>query len=735
VSRVDLTVPDIGNFADILVVEVLVKTGDSIEVDAPLVTLETDKASMDVPATSAGTVTDVLLKAGDKVSKGTVIVRVETNSQADADGGGADSAGSASAGSASVGSAGARGAGSAGASATGAGGAGSARASAADVDGAADSGLTTGGSTGGRVSGSADGGADGGPAGASTGEAHGSGNAGNTQDSDAEFSAAFDADELERTVTQPVLALTAAQVAAASGNTGSHAALRKGTADAGSINSGATARSDASGDTVRMPIPDLSRHDRAEVEFNRSTQLLVLGSGPGGYTAAFRAADLGMKVTLVERWPSLGGVCLNVGCIPSKTLLHAAKVIEDAEAMGAHGIAFGAPAIDMEKLRNWKSSVVKKLTGGLRVLAKQRKVEVVQGVGRFVSPNVIEVMGSSGSERIHFDYCIIAAGSEAVKLPGLPMDQRVMDSTDALELPEFSGGLLVIGGGIIGLEMACVYDALGSRVSVVELTPSLMPGTDPDLVRPLEKRIKGRYEQILTGTKVARVEPLLEGLRVTFEGDKAPPEPQIYDRILVAVGRVPNGKTVGAENAGVTVTDRGYIPVDKQMRTNLPHIFAIGDIAGPPMLAHKAMHEAKVAAEVAAGQKSAFDARVIPSVAYTDPEIAWVGLTETEAKAKNIPYKKGTFPWLANGRSLSLGREEGLTKMLFDPETHRVLGGGIVGTNAGDLISEIALAIETGCDAADIGLTIHPHPTLSETIAGAADAFEGTLTDLFIPKR
>jgi dihydrolipoamide dehydrogenase len=441
-----------------------------------------------------------------------------------------------------------------------------------------------------------------------------------------------------------------------------------------------------------------------------------------------------MKVTLVERWPSLGGVCLNVGCIPSKALLHAAKVIEDAESMGAHGIAFGAPAIDMEKLRNWKGSVVNKLTGGLRVLAKQRKVDVVQGVGRFVGPNVIEVMGSSGSERIRFDYCIIAAGSEAVKLPGLPTDQRVMDSTDALELPEFSGGLLVIGGGIIGLEMACVYDALGSRVSVVELTPGLMPGTDPDLVRPLEKRIKGRYEAILTGTKVTRVEPLLEGLRVTFEGDKAP-EPQVYDRILVAVGRVPNGKAIGAENAGVTVSDRGFIPVDKQMRTNVPHIFAVGDIAGAPMLAHKAMHEAKVAAEVAAGQKSAFDARVIPSVAYTDPEIAWVGLTETEAKAKNIAYKKGTFPWLANGRSLSLGREEGFTKMLFDPETHRVLGGGIVGTNAGDLISEIALAIETGCDAADVGLTIHPHPTLSETVAGAADAFEGTLTDLYIPKR
>jgi len=441
-----------------------------------------------------------------------------------------------------------------------------------------------------------------------------------------------------------------------------------------------------------------------------------------------------MQVTLVERWPVLGGVCLNVGCIPSKALLHAAKVIEDAEAMGAHGIAFGAPAIDMDKLRSWKGSVVKKLTGGLQMLAKQRKVDVVQGVGRFVSPNVIEVMGSSGSERIRFDYCIIAAGSEAIKLPGLPTDQRVMDSTDALELPEFSGGLLVIGGGIIGLEMACVYDALGSRVSVVELTPQLMPGTDLDLVRPLEKRIKGRYHQILTGIKVTRVEPLLEGLRVTFEGEKAP-EPQIYDRILVAVGRVPNGKTLSAENAGVTVSDRGYIPVDKQMRTNVPHIFAIGDIAAPPMLAHKAMHEAKVAAEVAAGHKSAFDARVIPSVAYTDPEIAWVGLTETEAKAKDIPYKKGAFPWVANGRSLSLGREEGFTKLLFDPETHRVLGGGIVGTNAGDLISEVALAIETGCDAADVGLTIHPHPTLSETVAGAADAFEGTLTDLYIPKR
>ena len=722
-SRVDLVVPDIGNFVDILVVDVLVKKGDSIEVDAPLVTLETDKASMDVPSTSAGTVTEVLLKSGDKVSKGTVIARLETDAQG-ADAGAGSGAGGAAAGV----DAGSRG-GAAGVGAAGAG---------ADVGGA------------------------------TSGSDHG----------DGEFSAAFDADELERTVTQPVLSPFIGQGAGAAGgaagaggaSTGGAGAGRAGAdastgasgagggagrtggaspgggASTGSTsggagaggaaqaNGGANARADGGGDTVRMPIPDLSRRDRAEVEFNRSTQLLVLGSGPGGYTAAFRAADLGMQVTLVERWPTLGGVCLNVGCIPSKALLHAAKVIEDAEAMGAHGIAFGAPAIDMDKLRNWKGSVIKKLTGGLRVLAKQRKVDIVQGVGRFVSQNVIEVMGSSGSERIRFDFCIIAAGSEAIKLPGLPTDQRVMDSTDALELPEFSGGMLVIGGGIIGLEMACVYDALGSRVSVVELTPQLMPGTDPDLVRPLEKRIKGRYEQILTGTKVTKVEPLLEGLRVTFEGEKAP-APQIYDRVLVAVGRVPNGKAISAENAGVNVSDRGFIPVDKQMRTNVPHIFAIGDIAAPPMLAHKAMHEAKVAAEVAAGHKSAFDARVIPSVAYTDPEIAWVGLTETEAKAKNIPFKKGSFPWVANGRSLSLGREEGFTKLLFDPETHRVLGGGIVGTNAGDLISEIALAIETGCDATDIGLTIHPHPTLSETVAGAADAFEGTLTDLYIPKR
>jgi len=460
------------------------------------------------------------------------------------------------------------------------------------------------------------------------------------------------------------------------------------------------------------------------------TQLLVLGAGPGGYTAAFRAADLGLQVTLVERSASLGGVCLNVGCIPSKALLHAAKVIEDAEAMSEHGIVFGAPEIDLPRLRAWKTSVVKKLTGGLKMLAKQRKVEVVQGVGRFVGPGAIEV----GTQKIEFEQCIVAAGSEPMRLPGLPADPRIMDSTDALELPEFSGRLLIIGGGIIGLEMACVYDALGSKVSVVELTPQLMPGCDPDLVRPLEKRIRARYEQILLGTKVKAVEPIAEGVRVTFEGEKAP-APQIFDRVLVAVGRSPNGKLIGAEAAGVKVTDRGFIPVDKQMRTNVPHIFAIGDIVGQPMLAHKASHEGKVAAEVAAGQKSAFDARVIPSVAYTDPEIAWAGLTETDAKAKNIAFKKGMFPWAASGRSLSVGRDEGFTKLLFDPETHRVLGGGIVGANAGELISEVALAVEMGADAADISLTVHPHPTLSETVAFSAEAFEGTLTDLYMPKK
>jgi dihydrolipoamide dehydrogenase len=596
---VDLTVPDIGNFTDVDVVDVLVKPGELIEIDAPLVTLETDKASMDVPATAAGRITEVLLKRGDKVSKGSLIARVEA---APAAGAGAAAAASAAA------------------------------------------------------------------------------------------------------------AVPSARAAPAS------------------------ARANDVGDTVRMPSPQSTPPAGPATEGARSTQLLVLGAGPGGYTAAFRAADLGLKVTLVERHSALGGVCLNVGCIPSKALLHAAKVIEDAEEMATRGIAFGEPKIDRARLRDWKASVVAKLTGGLTALAKQRKVEVARGVGRFVGPNLLEVTGPKGVERIRFEQCIIAAGSEATRLPGLPRDPRIIDSAEALEVPQFSGPMLIVGCGIIGLEMACVFDALGTRVSLVELTRQLMPGTDADLLRPLERRIRARYQQVLLGTKVAGIAPESAGLRVSFAGDKAAP-PQLFERVLVAVGRSPNGRAIGAEAAGVKVSERGYIPVDRQMRTNVPHIFAVGDIAAPPLLAHKAMHEGKVAAEVAAGEKRAADWRVIPSVAYTDPEIAWVGLTEIEARDRGIAFGKGSFPWVANGRSLSLGREDGLTKLLFDPDTHRLLGAGIVGTNAGELISEVALAIETGCDAADIGLTIHPHPTLSETVAGAAEAFEGTLTDLYLPKR
>jgi dihydrolipoyl dehydrogenase len=605
---VDLTIPDIGNFTDVDVVDVLVKPGDDIEVDTPLVTLETDKASMDVPATSAGRITEVLLKRGDKVSKGSLIARVEAGAGAAAE--------------------------------------------------------------------------PANPAGAPSANAAG---------------AAPQAD-------------------------GSARAPR------------ASARADTAGDTVRMPSPQARPPEEGAADAARSTQLLVLGSGPGGYTAAFRAADLGLKVTLVERDAELGGVCLNVGCIPSKALLHAAKVIEDAAEMSTRGIAFGAPQIDRAKLRTWKASVVAKLTGGLKVLAQRRKVEVVRGVGRFVSPNVLEVRSGAGVERIRFEQCIIAAGSEPLRLPGLPQDPRIIDSTGALEVPPFSGPMLVVGGGIIGLEMACVFDALGTPVSVVELTRQLMPGTDADLLRPLERRIRSRYQQILLGTKVAGIAAESGGLRVSFAGEQAP-APQLFDRVLVAVGRSPNGRAIGAEAAGVSVSERGFIPVDRQMRTNVPHIFAIGDIAAPPLLAHKAMHEGKVAAEVAAGEKRAADWRVIPSVAYTDPEIAWVGLTENEARERGIPFGKGAFPWVANGRSLSLGREDGFTKLLFDPDTHRLLGGGIVGTNAGELISEVALAIETGCDAADIGLTVHPHPTLTETVAGAAEAFEGTLTDLYLPKK
>ena len=465
------------------------------------------------------------------------------------------------------------------------------------------------------------------------------------------------------------------------------------------------------------------------------TDLVVLGAGPGGYTAAFRAADLGLNVTLVERWPTLGGVCLNVGCIPSKALLHAARVLEEAKESAAFGIDFGDPKIDLAKLRDWKNSIVGKLTGGLSTLAKQRKVTVVQGTGRFSGPKRLVVEGESGKTEIAFTQCIIAAGSEPAPLPGLPDDPRIIDSTGALELTALPKRMLVVGGGIIGLEMATVYEALGAAVSVVELTETLMPGCDRDLVRPLQKRIASRYEAIMLGTGVTAFKAGKRGIEISFDGKQAPQGPETYDTVLVAVGRKPNGKAIGAEAAGVEVGDRGFIEVDKQMRTNVPHIFAIGDIVGQPMLAHKASHEGKVAAEVASGMKTHFDARVVPSVAYTDPEVAWVGLTEEEAKARDVAFDKGSFPWAASGRSLALGRSEGMTKLLFDKASGQVIGAGIVGTNAGDLISEAALAIELGCDAADIGLTIHPHPTLYETLAFSAEAAEGTITDLYIPRK
>lgn len=466
------------------------------------------------------------------------------------------------------------------------------------------------------------------------------------------------------------------------------------------------------------------------------TEVVVLGSGPGGYTAAFRAADLGKKVTLIERDDSLGGVCLNVGCIPSKTLLHAAEVIAEAAELSIHGIEFNEPTISTDKLRNYKNNVVGKLTGGLKMLAKQRKVDVLTGEGKFISDHEIEVTKKDGSkEKVQFEQAIVAVGSRPIELPFLPKDDRIMDSTSALEIEDVKCKMLVIGGGIIGLEMATVYQALGAEITVVELMDQLIPGADADIVAPLFKRIKPKYKNILLKTKVTKVEAKKDGLYVTFEGDQAPATPQKFDRILCSVGRRPNGDSIDAAKAGIKVDERGFIPVDKQQRTNLAHIYAIGDVVGNPMLAHKAMPEGRIAAEVIAGLKHYFDPKAIPSVAYTDPEVAWVGVTENEAKAKNIAYGKATFPWIASGRSLSLGRSEGLTKLIVDNTTKRVIGAGIVGPHAGELIGEISLAIEMGCDVEDVALTIHPHPTLSETISLAAEIFEGTITDLYMPKK
>jgi dihydrolipoamide dehydrogenase len=463
-------------------------------------------------------------------------------------------------------------------------------------------------------------------------------------------------------------------------------------------------------------------------------QLVVIGSGPGGYAAAFRAADLGLQTVLVEKDAMLGGVCVNVGCIPSKALLHAAKVIEDAEAMAENGLVFGKPKIELDKLRGFKNKVVKKSIDGLAMLAKSRKVQIVQGFGKFLGPHHVSADLNGKKTVIKFEQCIIAAGSEPTRIPGLPDDPRIMDSTGALELTELPERLLVIGGGIIGLEMACVYDALGVKVTVVELTETLIPGADRDVVRPLEQRIKKRYEQILLGVKVAKLEATKQGIQATFEGKDAP-APQTYGRVLVAVGRRPSGKLLDAEKAGVSVDERGFIPVDRQMRTSAPNIFAIGDVIGNPMLAHKASHEGHVAAEVAAGHKRFYDARVIPSVAYTDPEVAWVGLTELEANAQGIRFGKGVFPWAASGRARSIDRSDGLTKLLFEEGTDRLIGAATAGPNAGELIGELALAIEMGANAEDIALTIHPHPTLNESVMLAAEVFEGTITDLYAPKK
>jgi dihydrolipoamide dehydrogenase len=615
-SVVELRVPDLGDFKDVTVVDVLTEAGNRVGVDDALITLETDKASMDVPAMVAGVIERVHVKKGDRVSKGTLIATVRTE----------------------------------------------------EIE------QTT-------V--------------VATPESVG---------------------DREQPYVETVTLMDSPRVAGASAT------------KAAAPSKGAPAPAPAKQERAApSPSPALRTSDYA-------FDVVVLGAGPGGYTAAFRAADLGQRVALIERSPILGGVCLNVGCIPSKALLHAARVIEEAHSMSEFGLGFASPSIDRSKLRAWKGQVVTRLTNGLNVLAKQRKVEVMHGLGQFVDANHIEVAQGAKRRVVDFKYCIIASGSESARLPGLPDDPRIMDSTGALELPDKVKRLLVVGGGIIGLELACVYDALGAKVTVVELTDGLMPGCDRDLVRPLEKRIRGRYEQILLGTRVSGIEPLRNGLRVSYTGDNAP-EPHLYDRVLIAVGRIPNGRNIGADRAGIQIDQRGFIRVDAQQRTNVENIFAIGDVVGPPMLAHKASHEGKVAAEVAAGQKRRFEARVIPSVAYTDPEIAWAGLTESEAKEKGIDCGKGMFPWMASGRSLTLNRDDGFTKLLFDKESHRVLGAGIVGPNAGDLISEVALAIEMGCDAADIGLTIHPHPTLSETVAFAAEAYEGTLTDLYVPRK
>ena len=685
----ELKLPDLGDFADVPVIEIHVAVGDQIEIDDRVVTLESDKATMDIPASAAGTVTELRVNLGDRVSQGSVIAILDSASSGDASTRSHVSE----------------------------------EAEAAPVDPPA----------------------YGSPSGVYETvqvdvpdigdfseipviEIHVA--VGDTVSVDDPL-VTLESDKATMDLPAPTEGVVE-EVFVSVGDVVSEGDKLIALRSADAAPAAAAARPPAQTAASTPTAAPAASSARGAVH----AQLVVLGSGPGGYTAAFRAADLGLEVVVIEKYATLGGVCLNVGCIPSKALLHAAKVVAEARETGHFGVSFGTPQVDIDKLRGWKESVVGRLTGGLAGLAKQRKVKVVTGTGRFTSPNMIEVTAADGStSTVSFEQAVIATGSRVVKLPFVPHDDsRVIDSTGALALSSVPQRLLVLGGGIIGLEMATVYDALGSKVTVVELMDQLIPGADKDIVAPLLKIVKKRYENIYLKTKVTAVTAGDDGLTVGFQGKDAAAT-EVFDGVLVAVGRAPNGDLIGAENAGVTVSDHGFISVDKQMRTNVAHIFAIGDVVGQPMLAHKAMHEAKVAAEVAAGKKVFFDAKVIPGVAYTDPELAWVGVTETEAKAQGIKYGKGVFPWAASGRSLSLGRDEGITKLIFDEETERVIGGGIVGPNAGELIAEVALAIEMGSDASDIGLTVHAHPTLSETVGLAAEAFEGTITDLYVPKK
>jgi dihydrolipoamide dehydrogenase len=710
-SMVEVKVPDIGDFKEVEVIEVLVAVGDTIKVDQSLITVESDKASMEIPSSQAGVIKEIKIKVGDKVAEGSLLIVVEAADAAPA----AKPVEPKAQAAAQVAAAPAQ------ASAS------------APVAPAAPAPVKS--QAGGIV--------------------------------DVKVPDIGDFKEVEviellvavgDTIKVDQSLITVESDKASMEIPSTHAGVVKeikvkigDKVAEGSLVliMEATAGVSAAAPTTPAPAPSVAVQPAAApasapvvapaaANFSGKADIecdmMVLGAGPGGYSAAFRAADMGLSTVLIERYPTLGGVCLNVGCIPSKALLHVAAVIDEAAAMTAHGVTFGKPQIDIDKLRGYKEKVIGKMTTGLAGMAKMRKVNVVQGVGQFVGPNHIEVTAADGSKKtIQFKQAIIAAGSSVVNLPFVPQDPRIIDSTGALELRAVPKRMLVIGGGIIGLEMATVYSTLGARIDVVEMLDGLMQGADRDMVKVWQKFNEKRFDKIMLKTKTVAVEALKEGIKVTFEAAEAgvtAPEPQIYDMVLVAVGRSPNGKKIAADKAGVAVTDRGFINVDSQMRTNVPHIFAIGDLVGQPMLAHKAVHEGHVAAEAAAGEKSYFDARVIPSVAYTDPEVAWVGITEDEAKTKGIKLEKGHFPWAASGRAVANGRDEGFTKLLFDAETHRIVGGGIVGTHAGDMIGEIALAIEMGADAVDIGKTIHPHPTLGESIGMAAEVFEGVCTDL-----